>query len=365
MTAGFLGRWEDRVLGSRDRLLASGAFQRWASGFPVSRWIARRRARALFDLCAGFVYSQILEACVRLRVCDILMERPRTPAQLAGLLSLPEDRTVRLLEAAEALRLVERRRDGRFGVGALGAALAGNPGVGAMIGHHALLYNDLRDPVGLLRGDRGETELERFWSYAGSDVGPFSVLMAESQALVAADILSAYRFDRHRCLLDLGGGEGAFAAEAAAAAPGLRLMVFDLPEVAERAQARFARLGIPARAIGGDFRRDRLPGGADIVSLIRVIHDHDDAAALTILKAAREALPAGGTLLLAEPMAGTRGAESVGAYFHFYLLAMGSGRPRRAEELMSLMRQAGFSRIREIPARRPMLARVLTGVNPD
>ena len=43
------------------------------------------------------------------------------------------------------------------------------------------------------------------------------------------------------------------------------------------------------------------------------------------------ALPPGGTLLLAEPMAGTPGAEPVGdAYFGFYLLAMGSGRPAHA-----------------------------------
>ena len=84
---------------------------------------------------------------------------------------------------------------------------------------------------------------------------------------------------------------------------------------------------------GGDFRTDPLPEGADIVSLVRVVHDHDDEAALAILRAAWQALPAGGTLLLAEPMAGTRGAGGVGAYFAFYLLAMGSGRPRRAEEL--------------------------------
>ena len=85
-----------------------------------------------------------------------------------------------------------------------------------------------------------------------------------------------------------------------------------------------------------------MPQGADIVSLIRVIHDHDDAAALTILRAARQALPPGGTLLLAEPMADTRGAEPVGAYFNFYLLAMGSGRPRRAEELDVHDARGGF-----------------------
>jgi demethylspheroidene O-methyltransferase len=257
-------------------------------------------------------------------------------------------------------------------VGALGAALAGNPAVAAMVGHHALLYNDLRDPIGLLRGEHERTELGQYWPYAGTprpadagaaDVAEFSALMAASQALVAADVLAAYRFGRHRCLLDLGGGDGGFIVEAAAAAPALRLMLFDLPAVADRARARFAEPGLSrrAQAIGGDFRRDTLPPGADIVSLIRVIHDHDDAAALAILQAARQALPPDGTLLLAEPMADTSGAESVGAYFSFYLLAMGSGRLRRAEELMSMMREAGFSHVRRVPTRRPMLVRVLVG----
>jgi demethylspheroidene O-methyltransferase len=363
---------EDCILASRDRLLASMAFQTWASGFPLTRWIARKRARALFDLCAGFVYSQVLFACCRLRVCEILMDRPRTPEQLADLLSLPLDPTIRLLEAAEALSIVARRRDGRFGVGALGAALVGNPGVAAMIEHHTMLYDDLRDPVGLLRGKNSQTRLGTYWAYAGrprpaeaeaAEVADYTALMASTQALVAADVLAAYRLDRHRGLLDLGGGDGTFATLAAASAPALRLLLFDLPPVAARAAARFSEAGLDGRAqaIGGDFRRDTLPRGADIVSLIRVIHDHDDDTALAILRAAREALPPDGTLLLAEPMAGTRGAEPVGAYFNFYLLAMGSGRPRHAKELIRLVSKAGFARARLIPTRRPILVRVLVG----
>ncbi len=363
---------EDRVFALRDRLLVSASFQRWAAAFPLTRPIARRRARALFDLCAGFVYSQVLFACVRLRVCDVLVERPQTPEQVAARLSLPLDPTIRLLEAAEALGLTERRRDGRFGVGSLGAALAGNPGVAAMVEHHALLYADLRDPVALLRGENRDTALGRYWPYAGNeqpaesesgDVAPYSALMSASQPLVAADVLAAWPMKRHRCLLDLGGGDGTFLAAAAASAPGLKAILFDLPPVAARARVRFAESGLSERAaaIGGDFRRDALPEGVDIVSLIRVIHDHDDDVALEILCAARRALPPGGTLLLAEPMAGTPGAESVGAYFAFYLLAMGSGRPRRPDELMGLLREAGFSRIRLLPTRRPMLVRVLVG----
>ena len=74
-----------------------------------------------------------------------------------------------------------------------------------------------------------------------------------------------------------------------------------------------------------------------------------------MLRAAHAALPAGGTLLIAEPMAGAPGAEPIGdAYFGFYLLAMGRGRARRPEELRELLRVTGFSGARVIPTRRPL-----------
>jgi demethylspheroidene O-methyltransferase len=136
-------------------------------------------------------------------------------------------------------------------------------------------------------------------------------------------------------------------------------MLFDLPPVAERARVRLAEAGVEVQAHGGSFLDDPLPRGADVISLVRVIHDHDDGAAMAILSAARDALPPGGALLLAEPMAGTRGAESVGAYFSFYLLAMGSGRPRSAPELHAMLRRAGFASSREIATRMPMLTRLI------
>jgi len=108
--------------------------------------------------------------------------------------------------------------------------------------------------------------------------------------------------------------------------------------------------------LGGDFLSDPLPAGADVASLVRVVHDHDDASALALLQAARRALPSGGALLLAEPMAATPGAEPIGdAYFGFYLLAMGRGQPRSFAELSALLRAAGFDRIRRVRTRRPLL----------
>jgi len=392
----------DRLLDFRDRLLASPGFRRWAAAFPLTRPFARRRARALFDLCAGFVYSQVLLACVRLDLLARLhASGPDSAAGLALRIGLDEPATRRLLDAAASLGLVRRRAGARYGLGPLGAALATEPGVAAMVEHHAMLYRDLQDPVALLRAGGGGGALARYWAYAGRgdpsataahEVAPYSDLMAASQAFIAGEVLDAYAPRRHRCLLDVGGGDGSFLAAAAARAPHLELMLFDLPAVAERARERLRERGLAARAphlelmlfdlpavaerarerlrerglaarartFGGDFRRDPLPRGADLVSLVRVVHDHDDEQAMALLRAARAALEPGGALLLAEPMAGTRGALPSGdAYFGFYLLAMGSGRPRRSGELRSMLRAAGFSTVKSVPTYTPMLVRVL------
>jgi demethylspheroidene O-methyltransferase len=351
--------------------LASPRFQRWAARFPLSRPVARRRARALFDLCAGFVYSQVLSACVRLRLFEILAEGPQSPPQLAHRLGLTMEATQRLLAAAAALELVARRGSGRFGLGALGAALLGNPGIDAMIKHHALLYDDVRDPVALLTGHLPETRLGRYWAYArtptpadltGDEVAPYTALMSSSQAMIAALVLDAYPFHAHRRLLDIGGGDGTFIAAAAARVAHLTLDLFDLPAVAALAQARFEQAGLRdrARAFGGDFRSQELPRGADVATLLRVIHDHDDATALTILRAAHRALPPDGTLVVAEPMAEAGRSEPAGdAYFGFYLLAMGRGRPRTRQEIERLLRAAGFRQVRPAASHIPMLCGVL------
>jgi demethylspheroidene O-methyltransferase len=359
--------WHERWLARRDGWLASPAFHRWASTFAFTRPIARRQAQALFDLVAGFVYSQVLLACVRLRLFEVLAAGPATPAELAPRLGLSLDATQRLLSAATSLRLLQTRSQGRYGLGPLGAPMVGNTAVAAMVEHHAALYADLADPVALLRGQApAAAALAQYWPYAGtaapSDlpaerVAVYSALMSASQPLVADQILDAYSLAPHRCLLDVGGGEGRFLASAARRAPGLKLMLFDLPAVAERAKAQLANQGLDGRAtcFGGSFFGDALPRGADVASLVRVIHDHDDAAALAIVRAVHDALPPGGVLMLAEPMAGTPGSEAVGdAYFGFYLLAMGSGRARSVQELTALLQAAGFEAVRQVPTRMPL-----------
>ena len=353
------------MLALETRLSSTAKFRSWAARFPITRSIARRRTSQLFDLCAGFVYAQILSAALDLHLFDILAEGPLGKEDTAKRLGLAEPAARRLLDGCVALQLAARRPDGRYVLGRLGAALVDNPGVAAMVAHHRLLYADLADPVALLRGEVS-TRLSRYWAYRADaspdEVSGYSALMGATQPMVAAEILDAYPMRRHRCLLDVGGGEGAFLAAAAARAPALRLMLFDLPAVAERARGRFAALGLAGRTqvVAGSFLADSLPLGADVISLVRVIHDHDDAAVCRLLRAVRAALPADGVLLLGEPMADTEGAARMGdAYFGFYLLAMGSGRPRSAAVLTAMLQACGFTQVRRLRTGTPLLASVL------
>ena len=354
----------------RNHVLASARFQRFALRFPLTRPVARRRARDLFDLVAGFTYSQILAACVETKLFDLLADAPQDAATIATRLGLPIPGAERLLRAAAALALVEPIGS-RWTLGTRGAAMRGNPGIAEMVAHHHLLYADLADPVALLRRGGGCGALAGLWRYAGepgsgnaADVATYSALMAASQPIVAAQVIDAYPFHRHRRLLDVGGGEGGFLDAVGTRTPDLALGLFDLPAVCARAKGRLAAAGSAARiqVHGGDFLVDPLPHGYDVVSLIRVLHDHDDVPALRLLRNIRAALPPGGALLIAEPMARTRGAEPAGdAYFGFYLLAMGSGRPRSREEIVLMLHDAGFSSTRILRTALPLTVGAIAG----
>jgi len=113
MTPVAAAHWSDTPLAWRDRLLGSARFRRWAEAFVPTRWIARRRAAQVFDLVAGFVYSQVLLACVQLRLFDLLAQGPQTLAALAPRLNLPLAAAERLVLAAVSLKLLEARV-GRF-----------------------------------------------------------------------------------------------------------------------------------------------------------------------------------------------------------------------------------------------------------
>lgn len=352
----------------RNRLVASPGFRRLIARLPLLRAIGNRKANDLFRLTGGFIFSQVLLAGMRLGLYAALAEAPATTGHLVARLAVPEGRLRVLLRANVSLGLLIEASPDLWVLDDMGAVLASDRGLGSMVLHHAMLYRDLTDPDILLRDGAHETELRRYWAYVreraddgpnAAEVGGYSLLMRESQAMMADCILATHDFGTARVLLDVGGGDGAFLAAAADRHAGLALRLFDLPAVAERAAGHLESLGLGARTHvrGGDFTRDPLPDDADCVTLIRILCDHDDSRVQAILTNLYRSLRTGTTLVVAEAMDGpTEGARLSAAYFGLYFLAMGSGRCRSAREIAGFLSAAGFQAVRTVATPNPLIA---------
>ncbi|MFN3576835.1 MAG: methyltransferase [Tabrizicola sp.] len=355
------------ALGLFTRLALSPRFHRLAARIPGLRWKARTEGAELFRILSGFVQSQALVALVEGRVLHVLAAGPMDSEDLSRRCAIPPAPLAVLLRAGAALKLLRGDRKGRWHLAPRGAAFLTVPGLEPMVRHHHVLYGDLADPLAFFRGQT-ETRLAGFWPYVfgaltQEDAGlaaRYSRLMAESQVLVAEDTLRLVDLSGRRHLLDVGGGTGAFLAEVGRAHPGLKLSLFDMPAVLAGVPAALRdRLSLHP----GSFRSDPLPSGADTISLVRVLYDHDDATVAALLAKAHAALPSGGLILVSEPMSGgDRPDPATDVYFAIYTLAMRTGRTRSAAEIAGLLDATGFSKIRARPGDRPYVTSVVTAI---
>jgi demethylspheroidene O-methyltransferase len=368
-----------------DAWMASPSVYRWSIEYAFTRWFTQRKTRKVFELMAGFVHSQVLLSCVRLGILSRLQKEPATLAELAHLTQLPEERLERLVLSAVAIGLIDKRGNKRapgfddqskalYALGSLGLPVVSYPGIAAMVEHNAVLYADLSDPKVLLEGHQRPL-MSQYWPYTikgdhAEDQMPsadtahkYSDLMSASQNFVLEELFYTYPFEQHRVMLDIGCGLGRFAVEAALRYADLSFKLMDLPPVLGLTRERLVTNSNYARFqfYPGSFKTDPLPRGADLITLVRVAHDHADDDVQKLFVSAFEALPQNGVILIAEPMAShSRAMED--AYFHFYLLAMGEGRLRTPDQLCTMLAQAGFTQIECLDNPMPMHTRILRAV---
>src|SRR4029453_10923621 len=97
-------------------------------------------------------------------------------------------------------------------------------------------------------------------------------------------ILGVYDFSNVGSLVDVGGGQGALLAVILSAYPHLHAILFEQPDVIERARDVMIRAGVATRCEprSGDFFKAVPPGGA--VSLLKsVLQNWDDEQSVAIL----------------------------------------------------------------------------------
>ncbi|MCP9221144.1 methyltransferase domain-containing protein [Erythrobacter sp. LQ02-29] len=290
--------------------------------------------------------SQTLVAFLETGLFDVLADAPSSVARIGSCLDISPPAVARLLSLGEACGLIERHGE-LVALTTRGLVAAREPGVRAMIRHGTLLHADLVGWRAVLEG-RGEGELARFWPYSGGPGRPeeYSQLMRESLSLVAEPLLDTVNFDRFETILELGGGDASLAVMIARNYSKPSIRVLDLPAVAPLADARIRAAGLIER-VTFQARDNRAPQLAshDCVLMLRLLHDLDDGAAITLLRQAKESLAPAGIAIVGEP---TRraGRDAQSAYFTAYFGAMGSGRLRTRAQIEDLANQTGLTLVR-------------------
>jgi hypothetical protein len=103
-----------------------------------------------------------------------------------------------------------------------------------------------------------------------------------------------------RQILDLGGGSGCYCIVAAQRYPQLRAIVLDLPPVVEVTREFIASHGLADRvsALAGDFTRDALPAGSDVVIMASNLPQYSREIVQAVITRAFAALAPGGEMHL-------------------------------------------------------------------
>ena len=173
----------------------------------------------------------------------------------------------------------------------------------------------------------------------------FSKAMYHDTRLPAQIHCSERPFANLSTLVDLGGGGGAWAAEALDAHPELEFIILDLEAVCAVTKEILnyeGRRGKPVY-VSGSFFRDR-PPAADAYLLSNILHDWTFDKCRTLLKHIHASTPSGAKLfmhecLLSEDKSGPRFTS----IFHLLMLVNHSSQQFTESELSTLLQECGFS----------------------
>ncbi|HZR42550.1 MAG TPA: methyltransferase, partial [Ktedonobacteraceae bacterium] len=252
----------------------------------------------------GFMGSQALFAALELDLFTSLSDEPSGLTALAVKLHAPVGPLSVLLSTCLALRLLTW--DGERYSNSPAAQRFLVQTSGSYVGDYYLrqispiVYPRLTLVHSLLRGnlieqidyattldDPRTTEEFVRGQHAGS-LGP------------AALLARSHDFSGYTSLLDLGGGSGAFAIEAAKRYSGLSAVVFDLPQVVAVTKKIIQETGLAGRitCAGGDLRTAPWPKGSDLILLSYIASCYEPQTLRALLARTQAYLPSGGRLLI-------------------------------------------------------------------
>jgi SAM-dependent methyltransferase len=297
----------------------------------------------------AFQRSRVLLTAYELGVFTVLNDEWRTSAEVADALETDARATDRLMNALVAVGLLEKR-EGQFTNSPAAAAflVKGRPAYLAGLGHTAHLWqtwSGLTDAVRRGTGTVGDEVNERGEQWLRA----FIAAMHWRAREMADPIVGMLDLAGVSRVLDVGGGSGAFSMAFVRAGGGIHAVVYDLPNVLPltRTYVEWAGCAAHVSTVAGDYRRDDLPGGFDLVFLSAIVHANSFDENRRLVRQCAAALnPGGQVVVLDQIMSEDRTAPLPGAMFALNMLVgTGGGDTYTEKEVGAWLEAAGLGDI--------------------
>lgn len=321
----------------------------------------------LDNLSGAYAESRILHAAVELNLFDAIGENRMSVQAISERLKTNERATELFLNALTVLNLLHKK-DNLFSLTDLAKKYLVTTSETCYTGMIRLesaqwsVWGELAKAVrtgqpirtpDMYQTNRDETE--RFI------MAMHHLVSARGDAAYLADKLSA---EGVRSILDIGSGPGTYPIALCKKNPAIKASIFDLPGTLEITRKVLAKEGMEKQIslIAGDYNKDPLPNGFDIVFLSNIIHGEDEEANRTLLKKIYGSLNPGGRVMVKDHILNEDLTKPAGgAIFSICMLLTTKGRDYGYHEVHRWLEEAGFVDItlEELPP--PMTSGLVTG----
>ncbi|MBO3460020.1 methyltransferase [Aetokthonos hydrillicola CCALA 1050] len=315
---------------------------------------------AIKTMVSSYWISQCIYVAAKLGIADLLKEGERHCEDIAVITGTNKDTLYRLLRALASIGIFAETQPHYFQLTPLGASLQSNCPNSTR--NYALLLGEEFYQAWLNLMHSIQTGKNAFEDFYGMNLfeyyqkNPtagqiFNQAMTDFSAAVSAAVLAAYDFSSIGKLVDVGGSNGSLLAAILQANPTMTGVVFDLPNVIDKAQDFLEQAGVSNRCqlVAGDFF-ESVPVGGDMYILKHIVHNWDWERASKILTRCYEAMTKQSKLLLIEQIISSGNEPCVAKLWDMHMLVVCPGGSERTEaEYRDLLKSTGFTLNKIIP----------------
>jgi len=317
---------------------------------------------AILEMVRGFQPSCVVIAAAELDIFTILHVQPMDAAQLALRIKGDLRAVSILLDALAAIGFLVKSTGAEpvYRVPQAVAEVLADGGPQCMLGMVRHLGNCLRawgqlaDVV--LRGKPAARRPSVLG--ADGDLASFIQAMHEVSEPVAAPLVADLGELKFTHLLDLGGASGTWTIPFLRLNPDACATIMDRPEVIPMTKRLMKKVGLTdrVRLFPGDFMKNALPKGADLVWVSAIIHQNSRAQNRRLFAKVFSALEPGGQILIRDiVMEISRTRPEVGAMFAVNMLVnTPGGGTFTFGELRDDLSSVGFSKVKFLHRGRAM-----------